>query len=660
MRTHSFKQLLLGFLVVSFISAIGQNPNDERVVMTIEDEAITANEFLNVYNKNNNLDSKQPLDEYLDLFINYKLKVKEAKNLGYDTIQKLQKELEGYRDQLAEPYLMDEEVNKELMREAYDRMRYDIRASHIMLKVSETAPPEDTLKAYNKIMDLRRQAVNGTPFSKLATKYSEDPSARERKVQGRTVRGNKGDLGYFSVFDMVYPFETAAYNLEEGEISQPVRTKYGYHLIKVTNKHKALGRVKAAHILKMYKNAQSKEDSLEAKNKIQEIYQKLKDGADFAKLAKQESDDRSTSRKGGNLPWFGSNRMIPEFVEAAYKLKETGDFSKPFRTSYGWHIMMLKERKGIGNFEEEKEKIKKKLSKSGRDKKSKKAFVKKIRDEYNAQSFMPAVKELEKVISNKVFSGKWDADTAKQMKKPVFKIGDKVYTQYDFAEYIEENQSRKKAQDLGMYLELKFKKFRDDKSIAYEDSQLEKKYPEFKSLMKEYRNGILLFELTNDKVWEKAVKDTTGLKKYYKKHKKKYMWDERADATIAILLNPEVEKDVKKMLKQGKRKASIDSILNSDSARNISVQDGLYEKDANPYIRKAKWEKGLSKKLNHEKKPFFVKIHKFVPPEPKTLDEARGIVTADYQNYLEKQWINKLRKKYDYEVNQDVLKSLNP
>ncbi|MCF8338083.1 MAG: hypothetical protein K9I74_08885, partial [Bacteroidales bacterium] len=170
----------------------------------------------------------------------------------------------------------------------------------------------------------------------------------------------------------------------------------------------------------------------------------------------------------------------------------------------------------------------------------------------------------------------------------------------------------------------------------------------------------LLFELTNDKVWEKAVKDSTGLKNYYEKHKKEYMWDERADATIAVILDSEKEKDVKKMLRQGKRKQRIDSLLNSDSVRNVSVQEGLYEKDANPYIRKASWEEGLSDKLNHEKKPFFVMIHEFVPPEPKTLEEARGIVTADYQNYLEKQWIEKLRKKYDYEVNHEVFKSLNP
>mgnify|MGYP006279731749 CR=1 FL=1 len=657
MRTHSLKHALVAILALCFLSVNAQKNND-RIVMTIAGEDITAEEFLRVYNKNNNVESKQSLEEYLDLFINYKLKVKEAENLGYDTIAKLQKELDGYRDQLAEPYLMDEEVNQELMKEAYDRMRYDIRASHILIKVSETAPPKDTLEAYNKIVEIRRKAENGVPFADLAAEHSEDPSARDRKVQGREIPGNKGDLGYFSVFDMVYPFEEAAYSLKEGEISKPVRTKYGYHLIKVTDRHKALGRVKAAHIMKMYKNAENKQDSLEAKNKIREIYQKLKDGADFAELAKKHSDDRSTSRKGGELPWFGSNRMIPAFVKAAYKLKKSGDFTKPFRTSYGWHIMMLKEKEGIGSFEEEKQEIKKQLSKSGREKKSKEAFVKKVKEEYNAQAFMPAVKELENVVTEDIYKKEWSADTAKGMTKPVFKIGDKVYTQYDFAKYLEENQKWKEAEDLGMYLQLNFKKFANDKALEYENSQLEEKYPEFKALMKEYRDGILLFELTNDKVWEKAVKDTAGLKSYYQEHKNEYMWDERASATIAIMMKPEVSDDVKQMLLDGKKMDDIDSLMNNDSVTRVSLKEGYYEKGANPYIRQAEWEKGLSGKLTHNKKPFYVMIHEFIAPEPKKLNEARGLVTADYQEYLEKKWIGKLRDKYEFNVHRDVFNSL--
>ncbi len=657
MRTHSLKHALLALLAFCFISVSGQS-DDKKIVMSIAGEDITAEEFLRVYNKNNNVQSKQSLEEYLDLFINYKLKVKEAENLGYDTIAKLQKELEGYRDQLAEPYLMDEEVNQELMREAYERMRYDIRASHILIKVSETAPPEDTLKAYNKILEIRRKAINGEPFSDLAAEYSEDPSARERKIQGRTIPGNQGDLGYFSVFDMVYPFENTAYNLEEGEISQPVRTKYGYHLIKVADKHKALGRVKAAHIMKMYKNAETKEDSVTAKKKIQEVYRKLKDGADFAELAKKHSDDRSTSRKGGELPWFGSNRMIPAFVKAAYKLKKSGDFTKPFRTSYGWHVMMLKDKEGIGSFEEEKQEIKKQLSKSGRENKSKEAFVRKVRKEYNAQTFMPAVEELETVVTEAIYKKKWSADTAKDMRKPVFKIGDKVYTQYDFARYLEENQKWKNADDLGMYLKLNFKKFVNDKSIEYENQQLEEKYPEFRALMKEYRDGILLFELTNDKVWEKAVKDTTGLESYYQKHKDEYMWDKRARATIAIIMKPEVSDEVKQMLKEGRKMAAIDSLMNNDSVTRVSLKEGYYEKDANPYIRQAEWEKGLSGKLTHNKKRFYVMIREFIAPEPKKLNEARGLVTADYQEYLEKKWIEKLRRKYEFKVHRDVFNSL--
>lgn len=648
---------------ISLLIAIvftGWSQNKEATVLTIEDEKVSVEEFLSVYNKNNpeKEDSREDLNEYLDLYINYKLKVKEAERLGYDTLKHLQQELAGYREQLAEPYLIDEEVNKKLLQEAYDRMQYDVRAAHILFRVGETAAPEDTLKAYNKAMEVREKALSGTPFGELAREYSEDPSARDRVNNGRKVPGNEGDLGYFSVFNMVYPFETAAYNLEVGTISKPVRTRFGYHLIKKKDERQALGEVKVAHILKLLTRAKNAQDSLQVKKAIDSIYQELKQGADFAELVKKHSDDKASAKKGGELPWFESNRMIPAFVEATYALEKPGDISEPFKSPYGWHVIKLIDHRPIGSFEDNKDEIKKQIAKNDRADKSKESLIKKIQKEYSATTNEQAAVAMKNFIGESYFNREWDADTAKALQATVYQIGEKTYTQYDFAQYLEKNMKRQKPQNVEMYLKTRFEEFVDEKTMAYENQQLENKYPAFKRLMKEYRDGILLFELTNDMVWNKAIEDTAGLKAFHSKRKEDYMWDERAKATIVTILNEEHLEEARTLASQGKSKEEIAAALNDSTSKNVIIREGKFEKDANAYIRKVEWKQGMSDVYEHNDRDFFVYISGFADPEPKTLEEAKGIVTADYQNYLEKQWIKELRERYDYEVNQKVFKNI--
>jgi peptidyl-prolyl cis-trans isomerase SurA len=655
MRKHITTLVLLSAL---FLSAAAQKK--DATVLTIEGDKVSVEEFLSVYNKNSNQNenTKEALREYMDLYINYKLKVKEAERLGYDTLQDLQQELAGYREQLAEPYLIDEEVNKKLLQEAYERMQYDVRAAHILFRVGESAPPADTLKAYNKAMEVREKAINGEPFGALAKEYSEDPSARDRVNQGRTVPGNEGDLGYFTVFDMVYPFESAVYTMETGAISKPVRTRFGYHLIKKKDDRKALGEVKVAHILKLLTRAKNAQDSLEVKKEIDSIHQELKDGADFAGLVKKHSDDKASAKKGGELPWFKSNRMIPAFVEATYSLEKPGDISEPFKSPYGWHVIKLIEHKPIGSFEENKEEIKKQISKSDRADKSKESLIKKIQKEYASNINKEAALALKNFIGERYFNKEWSADTAKALQATVYQIGDEEYTQYDFARYLEKNMKRQKPQDLTMHLKSMFDSFVDKKTIAYEDSQLEEKYPAFRKLMKEYRDGILLFELTNDKVWNKAIEDTTGLKAFHKERKNDYMWDERVQATIVTVLDTSYLEKARALAAEGKTKKEIAGALNDSTSKKVVIRAGKFEKAANEYIKKIDWKKGLSDTYQHNDRDFFVYISRFVDPEPKTLDEARGIVTADYQDYLEKKWIKELKERYDYKVHEDVLKSI--
>lgn len=650
------KKYFITFCLITLITFSGWSQNKDATVITIEDEKITVDEFLSVFNKNNpeNDNSKEALEEYLDLYINYKLKVKEAERLGYDTIKELQDELAGYREQLAEPYLIDEEANQKLLREAYERMLHDVRASHILFRAGENAAPEDTLKAYKKAMEVREKALAGQDFGELAVEHSEDPSARERVRQGRKMPGNKGDLGYFTVFDMVYPFESAAYKLEPGSISKPVRTRFGYHLIKVEDKRDALGEVKVAHLLKVLTRAKNEQDSLKVKHEIDSIYNLLKEGADFSKLVKKHSDDKASAKKGGELPAFTSNRMIPSFVKAVTQLEEEGDISKPFKSRYGWHIVKLLEHKPIGSFEDNKEEIKRQISRNDRADKSQEALIKKLQKEYSASKSEKAALAVKNFMDKGYFNKEWDADTVKNLQAIVFEIGDTTFTQYDFAKHLEETMKRTQAQDLTVTLRKKFNTFVDDKTLAYEEDRLEEKYPEFKKLMKEYRDGILLFELTNDKVWNKAVEDTSGLKAFHEKRKENYMWDKRAKATIVTLLEDDVLEQAKELAAAGKPGEQIRKALNDSTRQTVMAQDGKFEKDANEKIKAVKWQTGLSDVHTHDDRKFFVYIHKFIEPEPKTLKEARGSITADYQNYLEEKWLEELRNRYDFKVHESV------
>ena len=345
------KRFIANFFVLSILIGIGfplkaQVKNDD-VLLTIGGKPVTVGEFMAVYQKNDMkkgdpIDTKK-LEDYLTLYINFKLKVREAEELGLDTVTSFVNELKGYRDQLAKPYFTDEATIGRLIREAYDREHFDLRTRHIFVKLAPDALPKDTLEAWQKISKIRERLMNGEAFEKVAAEVSEDPSVRDREAnqQHPFLPGNHGDLGYFTVFDYVYSFESGAYNTEPGKVSPIVRTEYGYHLIKVTTKQEALGKVTAAHIyMSIPKNA-SHADSLRVSQRIDSVYHKLKDGAKWEEMVKQYSDDKGSAAKGGVLPKFGVNRMVPEFIDAIYKLAKEGDFSTPVQTPYGWHIIRL-------------------------------------------------------------------------------------------------------------------------------------------------------------------------------------------------------------------------------------------------------------------------------------------------------------------------------
>ena len=633
------------YFLLLFIT-LNLNSFSQAVLLEIENDKITLDEFSHIFNKNNDNEKidKEYLDEYIELFINFKLKVKEAKNLGFDTVATFIDELNGYRKQLAKPYLRDDNFNDELFDEALDRIQFDINANHILININD----ENNDEALNKINDIRREIINGNiSFEDAAVKYSDDKSAKE----------NKGNLGYFTAFMMVYDFETAAYTTDINDISKPVKTKYGYHIIKVNERRKAVGERKVAHIMfKTGKNA--KPDKInDAQNKINKTYDLLKNGDRFAEVAERFSEDRSTAVKGGVLPPFGVGKMVSEFESQAFKLNSPGDFSEPFRTDFGWHIVMLLEDFPVVLNDDLYLKVKTGIERDSRSKLSSEFMAKKLKDQYKLKVYKENFNSLRRAAVKDVQKTTWDGKNALDLDNPLFKIESMIFYQNDFTDYILKNQKNNNNFD-NLYLD-----FLDKSLFVYEESQLENKYPDFKVLLNEYREGILLFDLTNKNVWKKAVEDSLGLIKYFSDNSDSYQWEKRLSASIYTCIDLSTAKKVKSLLYKLNRgsieNSAILEKINKDSPLNLSIESNNFLSGNNKYIDMIDWKKGISKDIVTDDGSYvIINVNEVLPAGNMTLNAVKGKVISDYQKFLDDQWILYLRDKYKYSVNKDLLYTL--
>ncbi len=628
----------------------------DPVLMSIAGEEILKSEFERVFKKNNrdSVFTEQAVREYLDLYINYKLKVKEAETLKMDTSSTFQSELAGYRKQLSQPYLVDKEVSENLVREAYDRLKRDVKASHILLKLPQDALPKDTVKVYNRMLKIREMINKGADFSKVARDSSEDPSAKD----------NGGDLGYFTGMQMVYPFETAAFNGKPGTISMPVRTRFGYHIIKVIDSRPAQGEVHTAHIMVRLPKEPNDSASKAAENKIKEIEAELKKGMSWDTAVSKYSEDKGSAKKGGELPWFGTGRMVPEFEKVAFGLKNEGEISGIVKTSYGYHIIRLLEKRGIPPFEEKKAELKGLIARDSRNESSRQSMIAKIKKQFRYYEVPKVKDEFIVTFDTTLSEGEWDLNRAEKFTKTIFTLTDSLgvvtnFTQQDFAKYVSTHQTKRSGtnpQGIGYSM---FDQWVGESCLSYLEQRLDILYPDFKNLMREYRDGILLFDLTDQMVWSKAVKDTAGLEEYYQANKNNYLWGERCNAAIYTCLDSKVAAEFRKQMQKGKKSATeIITSINKSTPNGISVREGRYSHGENEIIEAAGWKKGLSADISKNNQLLLVDIKEILPVAPKTLEEAKGVVTADYQSYLEKEWISSLRGKYTVQVMDPVLKTI--
>ena len=635
---------------------------DNRVLMTIAEKQVTVDEFLGIYNKNNtsNVIDKKSMEEYLDLFINFKLKVQAAEDLGMDTVQKFINELAGYERQLAQPYLSDRDLNDQLIKEAYDRSTEDISAFHILVKVPENAPAKDTLAALKKLTNYRKQIKSEADMKSLLEALKNDGD-------DNTIAE---DLGYFTAFSMVYPFESKAYNAEQGAITEPVRTRFGYHIIYVRDRRPARGEILVSHIMAK-SDGENAEMAKTAKERIDEINEKIKAGEDFAELARQFSEDKGSAKSGGKLPWFGTGRMVNTFEDAAFGLENAGDISEPMQTNYGWHIIRKEDYRGLGTFDDLKSGLKKRIERDARGQRGRVSLLKKLKKDYALSHNYKNRDEVNRQVSNDFLQGNWKPERKDTLTDAVLTITDNVhskrtqsFTRIDYFNYLFKFQ--KKQADgklLGEVMSERWESFVNASVVDFERGNLDAKYPEFKALMQEYHDGILLFELMDERVWSKAVKDTTGLEAFYDLNKNNFMWDQRVDASVYECANEEVaakvEKLAKKRLKKGLTDTEILNEVNKESALNLRINSGLFAKGANESIDAVSQTSGIQRTATENGKIALVQIYSTLEPQPKALTEARGLFTSAYQTELEEKWIADLRSKYSFNVDAAVFDSIN-
>ncbi len=637
------------FIFILVQSAVLAQTKD--VLFTIDNHNYYTDEFVRVYNKNLDLvkdDSQKNLDNYLELFIGYKLKVEKANKIGLQNSVNYQNELKSYRTQLSKNYLSDSKVTNELVQEAYDRMKQEIRASHILVLIDESASPEDTLKAYQKIVDIKKRIDSGEDFIKVAQQFSEDPSVKE----------NNGDLGYFSAFRMVYPFENAAFSTQVGQLSKPFRTRFGYHLVKVVDKRMNRGEVSVAHImiLKPADPAIKSEDK--SKQTIEDIYKKIQQGESFESLAQQFSEDKSSATKGGVLQRFGSGQLSSEeFESVAFSLQNKDEISQPFQSQFGWHIVKLIDKHPLQSLAEMKSDLEDKVRKDERSLLITNSLAKKLRVKYSFSKDQKMISAVKKVINDDFYAQTWEVPSAnKEFQDAILVINkSKKIAALQFLNFVYNQQKSKiKTKPVVKLVDELFEKFIDEQLTAYYNENLENEFPEFKHVMDEYRDGLLLFDLMDKEIWTRAKTDTTGIFTYFKNNQINYQWKKRFEVDIFSSTDKSIIEKTQQFLNKGKSLDFIKEKLNKDGKVNVMVKSGLFEEEYDILSYYPNALKGVTSIVSKDNYYFVVNIKEVKEAGDKDFQDCKGKVISDYQQFLESNWVNELRKDFEVNVNQDV------
>ena len=669
LTSEQMRKLLLLVLMLFIIAvAFSQRKAANPLLFRVGYRSITKSEFIAAYKKNNidiNAVESRSVNEYLELYINFNLKVLEAMSLGLDTNPDFISEVNAYREQMSKPYLEDHETIEKLVDEAYKRLQYDLRVSHILVSLDRNALPEDTLNAYLKISKIRDRIKAGESFEELAKTYSDDPSARDTPAEGVIAGrpGNAGDIGYFSAFHMIYSFENMAYNTVEGELSKPFRTDFGYHILKVTDKLPAMGTAYVSQIMILTPFGASEEQERESKRKIDELYERLLQGEVFLDLVRQYSQDPQSASRDGMLDPFSSSRMLPQIVEAISELNDSGDFSRPIKSGFGWHIIQLHKKEAVGDLEDYYPTIRNLVMRDARSRLSHQSLINKLKKAYRFKMYPRRLKSVVDMVDESIFRGEWTPEPGARLDRDLIRFASISYTQQNFVDFLVNTQTRQTPHDIAVYIEQQLNMFAKQKLMVYEDTQLENKYPEFRNLLREYHDGMLVFDITDKIVWSRAMEDTLGLKQYFEENRSNYMWDDRLLVNLYSFDDLGGAKDFLEKKKEKTRQniplSEKFKPVDKDFFEDVKGEQRRFTQGEHPVIDRLDWnQKGFKGPFYYSRKYLVAELIRIVPPEPKLLNEARGMVISDYQAYLERLWTDELRGKYEIFVDQDVLNTI--
>lgn len=643
------KYLTLLLLFITVFTANSQKKSD--ILLTINDEPVYTSEFKTVFNKNLELvldESQKDVDGYLDLFIDYKLKVTEAYAQGLDKDEKYIKEFTKYQDQLSKNYIYDKRVTSKLVDEAYERGLEEVDADHILIMINLNASAQDTLKAYNKIKTIRDKAISGEDFETLAKKHSEEPG----------VKKTGGKLGYFSVFAMLYNFENAAYNTKVGEVSKITRTDFGYHILKINDRREKKPKINVSHIM-IFSGEKAKEAN--PKEKINELYAMIMQGEPFESIAKQFSEDKATGVKGGEIKTFGPGDLrAPLFEQAAYSINEEGEILKPIESSFGWHIIRLNKIYPIPSFEESKQDIEHKVTSGARVRVVTQATNNKIKTEFGYKEGVSYSPYFNEYVSDSVFDNKWKYTVIPaDLDKILFTIGDKEIRYNDFAKFISEKQKLTKKYTVKdrMFVDY-YDQFKNNSIKEFYKQKLEEENEEYAAVLSEYRNGLLIYDVMEKNIWAAAKNDSIGVQKYYEETKSNYNWKQRVDVDIISSPKEEIASQVKNLLTKGNSIEEIKNQLNTNGKVNVIVTQGLYEVGQKELPENFKAVKGVSDIYKTEGYNIVINVKEVIQPTTKEFEEIKGLVISKYQIKIEENWMQELHDKYTVVVNKRALKKV--
>jgi len=692
----------LSFLLVSLSLGLAINAQEasDPVIFEINGKKIFKSEFVKEFMRSSTLgestknvaeaDKRKALNEYVDLFVNYRVKLEDAYAQEYDKDRELRRELRGYRAELAAPYLIDSNTLNEILAEAYERNHYILRAAHILVRVSDVASPDDTLKAYNTAMDYYNRVTSGNEdFMAVAKEAAEKRFIEDHVDPADPRRSDVGELGCFTVFDMIYPFENAVYALQPGEISKPVRTRYGYHVVKLFSRVPYFGHATMQHIWVANNNSASF-----AERKINEAYNLIMNGEPFNRVCQNYSEDASTSSNGGLLNDLSIRQLPPEYAERAANMTP-GEISKPFHTAYGWHILLLNHRDSLRPFSDMRPVYMQRLSRDNRNLRPRNVFIDQCKEKYNFIDFttmyektpkgkkapmvrrtLASLDECRAAVNDSVFNKWWHFDQSKITDmRTLFVIADKEYNAVDFMKYIESHQRSEVAYDLDLFIKNRYKEYIDAMVMDYANSHLEQEHPEFAEMMNEYLNGLMIFAYNDKMVWSKAINDTLGQDEFYARmaptHKfsnpedAPYFWNTRATVTVvsvsdaSVLTKEKAIKLVEKALKKGWSTEQLTANLKkaAKDSEKVTVTVNQVEKEHQNLLNDDQWSLGIYDRVASDGYQL-LRVDKVEAPCLKTKMEARGYYISDYQNYLEKQLTESLRKKYNVKIKRDVVDSI--